>query len=235
MNAAAFHTIKSNARTPGINPGDPPTVLQGEHVVTGVEVGANGSVTSRWQLFGSYTFMRSEITRSNTAAEIGREFANTPDHSLSLWTMFRLPWDVEVGGGTQYVGDRFNSNTGARTAPGYWLVDAMAAYRVSERLTLRLNGFNLADERYIDRVGGGHFIPGAARSAMLTLDVGLLSLDAPAHSRRPDGRRGRPGPARASKRRLGGWPRDGRSSIGARESTISRFPRVILSPKKSAT
>ena len=173
MNAAAFHTIKSNARTPGINPGDPPTVLQGEHVVSGVEVGANGSVTSRWQLFGSYTFMHSEITRSNTAAELGREFANTPDHSLSLWTMFRLPWDVEVGGGTQYVGDRFNNNTGARTAPGYWLVDAMAAYRVSERLTLRLNGFNLADERYIDRVGGGHFIPGAARSATLTLDVGL--------------------------------------------------------------
>jgi catecholate siderophore receptor len=173
VNAAAFHTIKSNARTPGLNPGDPPTVLQGEHVVTGFEAGANGSVNSRWQLFGSYTFMHSEITRSNTAAELGREFANTPDHSLSLWTMFRLPWRVDVGGGAQYVGDRFNNNTGARTAPAYWLVDAMAAYRVSDRLTLRLNGFNLADKRYIDRVGGGHFIPGAARSATLTLDVGL--------------------------------------------------------------
>lgn len=35
---------------------------------------------------GSYTYMDSEITRSNNAAEVGREFANTPDHSLSLWT-----------------------------------------------------------------------------------------------------------------------------------------------------
>ena len=35
LNAAAFHTTKVNARTPGINPGDPATVLDGEHVVMG--------------------------------------------------------------------------------------------------------------------------------------------------------------------------------------------------------
>ncbi len=173
MNAAAFYTMKTNARTPGINPGEPPTVLQGEHIVRGVEMGVNGSVNPRWQLFGSYTFMHSEITESNNAAELGREFGNTPNHSLSFWTTFRLPWEVQVGGGTQFVGDRFNGNTGARTAPSYWLIDAMAAYPVNERLTLRVNGNNLANERYIDRVGGGHFIPGPARSAMVSLDIGL--------------------------------------------------------------
>ena len=52
-------------------------------------------------------------------------------------------------------------------APAYWLFDALAAYEVNEHLTLRLNGYNLGDERYIDRVGGGHFIPGAGRSAQL--------------------------------------------------------------------
>ena len=43
-----------------------------------------------------------------------------------------------------------------------------AAYDVNERLSLRLNCNNLLDQRYIDRVGGGHFIPGAGRSASLT-------------------------------------------------------------------
>jgi catecholate siderophore receptor len=171
LNAALFRTAKTNARTPGINPGDPPTVLQGEHVVSGVEVGATGSVNARWQLFGSYTFMDSEITRSNNAAEVGNEFGNTPDHSLSLWTTYRLPTDIEVGGGVQYVGDRFNNNTAVRTAPAYWLLDAMASYRISEELTLRVNGLNLTNERYIDRVGGGHFIPGPGRSVMLTADL----------------------------------------------------------------
>jgi catecholate siderophore receptor len=173
LNTAVFNTTKANARTPGINPGDPPTVLQGEHRVSGVEFGANGSVTDGWQVFGGYTFMDSEITRSNNAAEVGKEFGNTPRHSLSVWTSYTLPAGVQVGGGAQYVGDRFNNNTGARTAPAYWVVDAMAAYRVTEELTLRVNGLNIADERFIDRVGGGHFIPGSGRSVMLTADVGF--------------------------------------------------------------
>jgi catecholate siderophore receptor len=173
FNTAVFATSKKNARTPGVNPGDPPTVLQGEHTVSGVEFGVNGNVTDRWQMFAGYTFMDSEITQSNNAAEVGKEFGNTPNHSLSLWTSYRLPRDVEVGGGAQYVGDRFNSNTGTRTAPSYWVIDAMAAYRVSEQLTMRLNGLNVANERYIDRVGGGHFIPGPGRSVMLTADIGF--------------------------------------------------------------
>lgn len=173
VNAAVFNTVKTNARTPGINPGDPPTVLQGEHTVSGVEAGINGNVTDRWQMFGGYTFMNSEITRSNNAAEVGKEFGNTPDHSVSLWTSYRLPRNVDVGGGAQYVGDRFNSNTATRTAPAHWLVDAMTAYRVTDQLTLRVNALNLANKRYIDRIGGGHFIPGPGRSVMLTADVGF--------------------------------------------------------------
>jgi catecholate siderophore receptor len=127
----------------------------------------------RWQVFGGYTFMDSEITLSNNAAEVGLEFGNTPNHSLSLWSTYQLPGGVGAGAGLQYVGDRFNGNTGARTAPAYWLADAMASYRVSDQLTMRVNALNVTNERYIDRVGGGHFIPGPGRSVMLTADVGF--------------------------------------------------------------
>lgn len=171
LNAAVFRTEKTNARTPGINPGDPPTVLEGEQRVDGIELGASGNLTDRWSGFFGYTYMESEVVRSNTAAEVGNELANTPDHSLSLWTAYRLPWGLEMGGGVQYVGDRYNNNTNARVAPGYWLFDAMAAWRLNNRFALRLNAYNLADERYIDRVGGGHFIPGAGRSVSLTTDI----------------------------------------------------------------
>ena len=171
LNAAAFLTEKTNARTPGINPGDPATVLEGEQRVSGFELGASGNITDRWSSFFGYTYMESEILESNNAAEVGKEFGNTPDHSLSLWTAYRLPWGMEMGGGVQYVGDRFNNNTGTRLAPGYWLYDAMAAWRLNGRFALRLNAYNLADERYIDRVGGGHFIPGAGRSFSLTTDI----------------------------------------------------------------
>jgi catecholate siderophore receptor len=168
VNAAYFRTEKTNARTPGINPGDAPTVLDGEQHVDGVEFGLVGNITARWQGIGGYTFMRSRIDRSNNAAEAGREFGNTPRHSFNIWNSYQFPWSIDVGGGASYVGDRFNNNTSGRTAPAYWLVDATAAYHVNERLTIRFNAANLLDERYIDRVGGGHFVPGPGRSVMVT-------------------------------------------------------------------
>ena len=171
VTAALFRTDKTNARTPGLNPGDPAIVLEGEQRVDGLELGVSGSPTAPWYVFVGYTFLDSEVLESNTPAEVGKQLANTPEHSVSLWTTYRFGTAFEIGGGANYVGDRFNNNTETRVAPDYWLFDAMASYDVTDWLTLRLNVTNLADERYIDRVGGGHFIPGASRSAALTTQL----------------------------------------------------------------
>ena len=173
LTAALFRTEKTNARTPGINPGDPPTVLDGRQKVDGFEVGATGQITRGWSVFSGYTFMDSEILESNTPAEVGKPVSNTPRHSFSLWTTVDLPWRLEVGGGAWYVGDRTNNNTAQRTAPGDWVIDATAARPIGRHLTLRLKGSNLADESYIDRVAGGHFVPGPGRSVLLAADVGF--------------------------------------------------------------
>ena len=173
LSGALFRTDKTNARTPGINPGDPPTVLDGEQRVQGVEVGATGQLTGRWSVFGGYTYMDSEVVSSNTPAEVGKPVSNTPRHSFSLWTTVQLPGRLEVGGGAWYVGDRTTAFTGLRTAPGYWTIDATAARPISRQLTLRVKASNLADEQYVDRVGGGHFVPGPGRSVLVSADVGF--------------------------------------------------------------
>lgn len=173
LSGALFRTDKANARTPGIHPGDPPTVLEGEQRVQGVELGATGRLTRRWSVFGAYTYMDSEVVRSNTPAEVGKPVSNTPKHSFSLWTTVRLPGRLEVGGGAWYVGDRTTAFTGLRTAPGYWVIDATAARPISRQLTLRVKASNLADEQYVDRVGGGHFVPGPGRSVLVSADVGF--------------------------------------------------------------
>jgi catecholate siderophore receptor len=174
VSAAWFRTEKVNARTPGINPGDPPTILDGQQNVDGVEFGFSGNITDRLQTITSYTYMKSRIVQSNNAAEAGREFGNTPRHSFNVWSNYQLPKGFDLGGGITYTGERFNGNTNtSRLAQGYWVADATAAYRVSEELTLRLNVNNLTNERYIDRVGGGHFVPGPGRMAMMSLDYGF--------------------------------------------------------------
>ncbi len=171
LNAALFRSEKTNARTPGVLADDPPTVLEGEQRVDGVELGLTGRITSNWSVFAGYSHMESEVLRSNTPAEVGQRLANTPEDSFSFWSSYRFGAGLELGGGANYVGDRFSNNTNNRRAPAYWLIDATAAYEVNDRLTLRLNGSNLADERYIDRVGGGHFIPGPSRSLALTTAI----------------------------------------------------------------
>ncbi len=169
-NAAVFRSEKTNARTPGL-PGDPPTVLDGEQRVDGLEVGLTGRLTRRWSVFAGYSHMESEVVRSNTPAEVGKRLANTPEDSWSLWSSYRFRSGWEVGGGGSYVGARFSNNTNNRRAPAYLTLDATVSYTVNDHLSLRLNGSNLADERYIDRVGGGHFIPGPGRSLALTTQI----------------------------------------------------------------
>lgn len=166
LTGAIFRTLKTNART--VDPADNVLVLDGEQRVDGLELGAAGKITDDWQVYGGYTLLLSEVTKSKNPAEKDKELSNTPKHSFSLWTTYDLPWNLQVGGGAVFVDSRFSNNSNQREAPSYVLFDAMAAYDINEHVTLRLNVYNLADEEYIDRVGGGHFIPGAGRSAMLT-------------------------------------------------------------------
>ena len=70
----------------------------------------------------------------------------------------------------QHVGDRYSNTANTRRADGYTLYDAMVSWQATPALALRLNGTNLGDEAYIDQVGGGHYVPGAGRTIMLSAD-----------------------------------------------------------------
>lgn len=181
LTGAVFRTDKTNARTPGLTPNDPPTVLGGEQRVQGFEVGAAGNLTERWKIFAGYTYLDSEIRKTNSlttdpltgglVTQRGNQLPQTPEHSFSLWTAYALPWDMEIGAGASYVGSRFSSTDNLREAPDYWLFDALLSKQITKNIKAQLNVYNIADERYIDRVSGGHFVPGAGRTATLTLGL----------------------------------------------------------------
>jgi catecholate siderophore receptor len=172
LTGAVFRTEKTNART--TDPVDPTVVsLTGEQVVEGFEVGFTGSVTDNFRLIGGYTYLSSEVKSSLAYGEEGSEVSNTPENSFSLWAVYDLPKNFTVGLGTQYVDSRFNNNSRAtrQEAPDFFLVNAMAGYQVNEHLAFRLNLDNILDEEYIDRVGGGHFVPGQGRAVFLSADL----------------------------------------------------------------
>ncbi|MCC7375365.1 MAG: TonB-dependent siderophore receptor [Verrucomicrobiales bacterium] len=168
LSLALFRTDKTNARTEDPTDSTDVMVLDGEQRVQGVEFGASGRITKEWTLFAGYAWMDSEILASRNAAELGNELTNTPEHTFNFWSTYDLPANFQIGMGGQYVDARFANTTNTRRAPGYWLFDAMIGYRINQHVSLRLNIYNLADESYIDRVGGGHFVPGTGRTGTLT-------------------------------------------------------------------
>jgi catecholate siderophore receptor len=177
LSAAWFRTDKTNARTRELS--TLPFALDGEQRVQGVELGAIGRISERWDVIAGYTYMDSEILESASVDpatglpnEEGNPIGNTPKHSASLWTTYRFDGGWEIGVGAQHLGARTVSNTVTDELPAYTLFDAMVGWRASDHWDLRLNLLNLADKFYLERVhaGGSHGVPGSGRTAMLSIN-----------------------------------------------------------------
>ncbi|RYD48014.1 MAG: TonB-dependent receptor, partial [Verrucomicrobiaceae bacterium] len=173
VSAALFRTDKTNART--VDPIDPTDVLSlnGKERVQGFEVGFTGLITEDWRVIGGYTYLDSEVRGTDNPLEKGNSLSNTPEHSFALWTVHDLPKGFQIGLGTQFVGSRYNSSNEAsrQEAPSYAIFNALLGYQLNENVSFRLNGYNLTDKEYVDQVGGGHFVPGHGRSAVLTAEI----------------------------------------------------------------
>ncbi|BCU75811.1 TonB-dependent siderophore receptor [Luteolibacter sp. LG18] len=170
LTAAIFQTDKTNARTEDPTNNGDVVVLDGEQRVRGFEIGATGEITKTWRVIGGYTYLDSEITKSKNKLEVGNQLMNTPENSFNIWSTHDLPKGFTIGYGAQYTGERFNNNNRStrQLAPDFTTFDAMLSYKVNDNVTLRLNGYNLADKEYIDRLSGGHFVPGTGRSVVLS-------------------------------------------------------------------
>ena len=171
LTGSIFRLTKENARVPDANrPGF--NILGGTQQVDGFEVGLVGNLTDDWRAIVGYTFLDGAITKSAPgAAPVGAPQLNTPKHSFSFFTDYRIVDEFEVGIGGQYVSSRYASNTAPiKKVEGYWSFDVMAKYDISERMYLQLNVNNILDEYYYDQLHPFHVVPGAGRTALLSMN-----------------------------------------------------------------
>jgi catecholate siderophore receptor len=174
LDGAVFRVEKTDARE---QLADGSYILAGEQRVQGVELGATGKVTDRWNVYANYTFLDSETLKSEIdPAREGQALGNTPPHSFNLWTTYELPQGWTLGYGARYVSERNVSSSTQAKLDDYWLHNAMVGYKVSDNLDLQLNVNNLFDEDYVERVRqnigttarSSAIEYGDARSAMLS-------------------------------------------------------------------
>lgn len=159
----------------GVATGAPLATGYHEQVIQGVELGISGKVTDAWTVFGGLLLMDSErqvdpywvIARQlaqpgdyNAVYRNfdGDELAYTPNYTANLWSTYRLPGGVTLGGGMQYVSTSYagRPDDAERIIPNgrygklndYITFGALAEYEVNKNFTVRLNVDNVFDEVY---------------------------------------------------------------------------------------
>lgn len=146
LTLAAYDIVERNRLTN--DPTNPLFSVQtGEARLKGIEAEAAVRVKG-FDVTGALTFSDTEVTESNTPAEVGRPLEDAPDRLASLFAartfMVSDEVSVRLGGGVRYVGESFS---GDLRTPGYTVGDAYAALGWREWL-VSVNATNLTDKRY---------------------------------------------------------------------------------------
>lgn len=164
-----FHMQQDNVAEldPDVPPNSLPDGGSAYRAVSGVETWGgefelSGEIRPGWSMTGGYTYSRSE----GPAGE--RVFTVNPLHLVRFNTTYKTgPWTV--GGGLSWQSEQYQNQavpTGAYTPGGlpvttpgrvtqgsYALVDLMARYALSTRISVGVNLTNALDEEYYRSVG----------------------------------------------------------------------------------
>ncbi|QXQ20081.1 TonB-dependent receptor [Pseudomonas tolaasii] len=166
--------------------------------VDGVELGLQGNITPRWTTYAGFSALKSTQTKGINK---GSEAKNVPDLTANLWTTYAVTDALSLSYGEQYVGRRrytdnkyvggLNNNSSYANgpsgvnaiyvrdnekAPGYWLSNVAAQYKVNKATTVNLNLNNVFNKFYYSQIGASldgfqlYGIPGAGRTLTASVD-----------------------------------------------------------------
>lgn len=172
---AAFDLTKNNVLTPDSDPthlnkcGATGTtacsVQTGQIEGRGIELEAKGSLNRNIDFVTAYTYQQTEVTKSNTAAELGKRPIQLPEHTASAWGNYTFregPFaGLGIGLGVRYLGASFGDTANTIEVPSVVLYDAGLQYDFSyldrswKGYTLTINAKNLLDTSYIASCGAG--------------------------------------------------------------------------------
>ncbi len=188
LTAALFRSTNENEIATNA---DGSSVAVGEKQVEGLELGAVGALTDKWQISAGLAFMDNEITRGNRTVDDPNTPANeasgnneggaiqwSPKTTFTLWNSYTFDSGFIIGGGARYVDTMVSSSVVNSLAQStrsmlefgdYWVLDAMASYPVTKNINVQLNILNITDEEYVGSLnnGGSRYYPGAPVSARL--------------------------------------------------------------------
>lgn len=177
LNAAIFQTTVENEINSQILDGNGEPTQTGEKRVRGIELSAVGQITEAWSLSAGYSHLDTDVTEGPLVTSDGSpNLTYIPGDSFTLWTNYRLPFGLEIAGGLRHNGGLHRGTDGAVGTPtftqSYTVVDASLAYALTEGVKLRVNAYNLFDERYVASINksGYRYTPGTPQTFLFSAD-----------------------------------------------------------------
>ena len=181
VNAALFNLQRTNIKN--TDPSNPLlSINAGTQRTNGLEVSVNGRLPYRWDISGGYSFMDGKMVQSvaNVNSQqipvvaisaLGKVPSLTPRHSAFLWGMKTLDGGFKVGGGLNYVGERFTSLTNQVILPAHLTADLAASYS-AKQYEIGVNLKNVFNKKYDVSSHGSVdnlILPGAPRELQVAL------------------------------------------------------------------
>lgn len=138
-------------------------VQTGEGRIRGVELEGRATLPFGMALIVTATRTDAEVTRTNTAAEIGNTLPQVPDWMASAFIDYRfrgLLRGFRLGGGVRYTGDTYGNVQNTLAIPGYTVYDLFARYDFGsgapggvQGLSISANARNLTNKTYVATCG----------------------------------------------------------------------------------
>jgi catecholate siderophore receptor len=193
LTASAFRNERDKYAVISGDPTVPNQQLDGKSRVDGIALGASGTITKAWTITANYTYLKAKLLQSvsdeclaapgsgtctnspaNPNPGAGQYLPQTPKHSGSLFTTYRLPFGLTLGYGLTYQ-DGFLLSAATPTAAAvksddYLTHQGFLSYDFTPNLSAQINVKNIGNKLYYQRIrNNGWATPGDARSAVLTI------------------------------------------------------------------
>lgn len=171
LTSALYRLDRTNTRS--TDPNDPSRIVQtGNQRTNGFEIGLNGNITRAWSLTGGYSYEDAFITSTTAAAPAGRQVAQVPHHTFSIWNKYQFLRKLSAGLGIINRSDMFAAIDNTVVLPGYTRADAAVYYSFNETWRMQANFENLFNTRYyLNADSNTNISPGGPRA----LRVGLTA------------------------------------------------------------
>jgi catecholate siderophore receptor len=173
LSGAVYQLDRTNTSAP--DPVDPSRTIQtGSQRTKGVEVGATGNLTPRWQVAAAYANQDAYITSQTSQAALGAKVPLVPRNTFSLWNKYQLHRMWGLGVGAIYQDRMFAATDNAVTLPSFTRFDAGAFFTLSRELRAQVNVENVFDKRYfITSHSNNNISPGSPRAVRVSVTAGF--------------------------------------------------------------